>query len=95
VEKMVTQERTFHGLEPQADIETPNGALLEKRVADALANSGNLSPSDITVVDVDGTIYLRGMVGSQVEVDRAADVAISIQGVKSVINEITVQAGHG
>jgi osmotically-inducible protein OsmY len=95
VEKTVTQERTFHGLVPQSDIETPNGALLEMRVADALANSGNLSPADITVVDVDGTIYLRGMVGSQVELDRAADVAISIKGVKSVINEITVEAGHG
>jgi osmotically-inducible protein OsmY len=95
VEKMATQERTFHGLEPQSDIETPNGAVLETRVADALANSGNLSPADITVVDVDGTIYLRGMVSSQVEVDRAADVAISIQGVKSIVNDLTVEAGHG
>lgn len=92
---MVTQERTFHGQEPQSDIETPNGAVLEMRVADALANSGNLSPADIAVIDVSGTIYLRGMVSSQVEVDRARDVALSIDGVKSVVNEIIVDAGHG
>jgi osmotically-inducible protein OsmY len=92
---MVTQERTFHGLQPESDIEHPNGAALEQKVADALASAGNVSPSDITVVDLDGDIYLRGNVSSQLEADNAGDVATAVNGVKAVINEIKIQAGRG
>jgi osmotically-inducible protein OsmY len=92
---MVTQERTFHGLQPESDIEHPNGAALEQKVADALASAGNVSPSDITVVDLDGDIYLRGNVSSQLEADNAGDVAMAVNGVKAVINEIKIQAGRG
>jgi hypothetical protein len=44
---MVTQARTVHGLPPQSDMETPNRAGLEQRVADALSVAGSISPSDI------------------------------------------------
>lgn len=92
---MVMQTRNFHGLKPESDIETPNAAELEERVAIALAGDGSVDPSDIVVVDVDGDIYLRGTVSSSIEVARAADVARSIEGVKSVVNELAIVIGQG
>jgi osmotically-inducible protein OsmY len=92
---VVTQERNFHGLPPQSDVETPNGAEVEHKAADALARAGNISPSDIVVVDVDGSIYLRGAVSSEAEVEAAGEIARSVDGVKAVINEIEVVSGQG
>lgn len=92
---MVTQARTVHGLPPQSDMETPNRAGLEQRVADALSVAGSISPSDIVVVDIDGRLYLRGVVSSPAEVEAAGEIAKSVEGVNSVINELEVMSGNG
>jgi len=92
---MVTQERNFHELKPESDLETPNRASLETRVANALASDGSLDPSDIVVVDVNGQITLRGAVSSLVEAKRATDVAGSVAGVRSIVNALEVVAGNG
>jgi len=92
---MVTQERNFHGLKPESDLEAPNSASLETRVANALANDGSLSSCDIVVVDVNGQITLRGAVSSFGEAQRATEVAGSIAGVSSIINALEVVSGNG
>jgi osmotically-inducible protein OsmY len=92
---MVTQARTVHGLPPQSDMETPNRADLEQRVADALSVAGSISPSDVVVVDMEGTIYLRGVVSSLAEVKTAGEIAKSVECVKSVSNEVDVISGNG
>jgi osmotically-inducible protein OsmY len=92
---MVTQERNFHGLKPESDVETPNSASVETRVANALANDGSIDPSDIVVVDVNGQITLRGAVSSLAEAKRATEVAGSIAGVVSIVNALEIVVGNG
>ncbi|MFK0333023.1 BON domain-containing protein [Rhizobium sp. NPDC090275] len=92
---MVMRERNFHGLKPQSDLETPNGASLETRVANALAKDGSLDASNIVVIDVNGQITLRGAVSSKTEARRATEVAGSIDGVSSIVNDLEIVAGNG
>jgi hyperosmotically inducible periplasmic protein len=50
----------------------------------------------LTRIDVDtnkGTVYLNGNVDNEASKDRAAQVASQVTGVKSVINNLKVQAG--
>lgn len=87
---MVHQERTFYGLKPEIDIEVPNTAVLEVQVANALAQDGKIDPADVVVVDVEGHIHLSGAVSTPGEVDRATEIAKSVQGVDAVTNNIVV-----
>jgi osmotically-inducible protein OsmY len=93
--EMVTRERNFHGLKPESDLESPNHASLETKVANALSKDGSLDPSDIVVVDMNGEITLRGAVSSLAEAQRATEVARSIVGVGSVINALEIVVGNG
>jgi osmotically-inducible protein OsmY len=49
----------------------------------------------LSVVDIDGTLFLRGVVSSPAEVEAAGEIAKSVEGVNSVINELEVTSGNG
>ncbi len=87
---MVLKPATFNGEEPEIEVENPNHATLEVRVAEALAVSGGISASDVIVTAEGDAIVLRGAVATADEVERAAEVARSVPGVASVTNHIAI-----
>jgi len=74
---------TGQSLGANVDDATTTAAVKSKLVAD--------HPRDLTAVDVDtvdGTVYLKGMVASEAEKDRAGQLAQSVSGVRSVVNNL-------
>jgi len=85
---MVFKEQTFHGLEPEMEVEIANRASLEAAVANALAIAGGIDASDVQVTMEDDKIVLTGTVGTVGEIERATAVAKAVDGVHSVRNQI-------
>lgn len=85
---MVFKEQTFHGLEPEMEVEIANHASVEAAVANALAVAGGINASDVQVTMEEGQIVLTGAVGTVGEIERATDVAKAVDGVNVVRNQI-------
>ena len=56
----------------------------------ALAAEKNVSATSINVDTVQGNVTLSGRVASQIEADRALQVARSVDGVKAVDSKLSV-----
>ena len=67
-----------------------DGIITTKVKAALLADSG-VKSSDIGVVTRDGEVQLSGFVDSQSQIDRATEVARGVEGVKNVINEMSIK----
>lgn len=63
---------------------------MEAAVSDAIASSGGIDGSDVTVTANGSTITLSGVVLRQEEVTRAEEITRSVEGVTDVRNEIAV-----
>ncbi len=61
------------------------------RVKKALANDGQYKYPDVNVTTFKGTAQLSGFVNSRDQKSRAADLAKNVEGVKEVVNNITVK----
>jgi osmotically-inducible protein OsmY len=85
---MVFKEQTFHGLEPEMEVEIANRASVEAAVANALAIAGGIDASDVEVTMENDQIFLSGTVGTVGEIERATAVAMAVEGVHSVQNRI-------
>ncbi|MBD9371808.1 BON domain-containing protein [Rhizobium sp. ARZ01] len=86
---MVFKPPTFNGEE--YDPENPkNQAGLEERVANALADAGNVDASDVQVTLVGHTIVLTGTVSTEEERREVTDIAASFDEVQRVICQIRV-----
>jgi osmotically-inducible protein OsmY len=85
---MVFKEQTFHGLEPEMEVEIANRASVEAAVANALAIAGGIDASDVEVTMEDDQIVLSGSVSTVGEIERATAVAKAVEGVHSVHNRI-------
>jgi len=93
---MVLKAATFHGEEPEVETEHYTRASLEAAVANALATSGGINAWDIKVRSVGEEIVLDGSVATGAEIDRATEVAQSVEGVGLIRNQIVVgQHGNG
>ncbi|SEK57656.1 BON domain-containing protein [Nitrosovibrio tenuis] len=66
-------------------------AVITTKVKAALLADPGVKSSDIAVVTRDGEVQLSGFVDSQSQIDRATEVAKGVEGVKSVINEMSVK----
>lgn len=88
---MVFKPQTFHEQEPTVEREVPTQAALESDVAAALAGAGGLDATDVTVVVKGSQVNLAGTVLRPQEVARAEEVALSVPGIRSVVNSITAQ----
>jgi osmotically-inducible protein OsmY len=86
---MVYKERTFFGGDP-GDTAAQQPADLEARVADTLAAVHDVDATDVSVVMRGNTAVLMGFIGSTAESSRAAETALSVEGVDEVVNELTV-----
>ena len=85
---MVFKEATFHGQQPEIESEFVNHATLEIAVADALAAAGGIDASDVDVTAESDSVVLSGTVGTAGEIERATVVAMAVQGVHEVRNQI-------
>lgn len=77
---------TGQSLGAHVDDATTTAAVRSKLVAD--------HPRDLTAVDVgtiNGTVYLKGVVASAAEKDRAGQLAQSVSGVRSVVNNLQIR----
>ncbi|HVW64055.1 MAG TPA: BON domain-containing protein [Nitrosospira sp.] len=66
-------------------------SIITTKVKAALMADSGIKGAEIGVVTRDGQVQLSGFVDSQALVDRATDVAKGVEGVKNVINEMTVK----
>lgn len=65
--------------------------VITTKVKAALLGDSTVKSSDIGVVTRDGEVQLSGFVDSQSQIERATEVAKGVQGVKSVINEMSIK----
>ncbi|MGA1832365.1 BON domain-containing protein [Rhizobium wenxiniae] len=87
---MVFKHQQFYEAPPEIEVEFPGRATLEATVSDALASTGGIDASDVTVTASGTTITLSGSVLRQEELVRADEIARSIEGVTKVRNDIAV-----
>jgi hyperosmotically inducible protein len=66
-------------------------SIITTKVKAALMGDSGVKSSDIGVVTSDGQVQLSGFVEDQAQIDRATEVARGVEGVKNVINEMTIK----
>ena len=66
-------------------------SVITSKVKTLLANDDFLKSFQISVETFKGTVQLSGFVNSQQAVDKAGQIARSVQGVKSVKNNLSVK----
>ena len=65
--------------------------IITTKVKGALVAESGIDSGDIAVVTRDGVVQLSGFVKDQAQIDRAVQVARSAEGVKDVMNELSVK----
>ena len=65
--------------------------IITTKVKGALVAESGIDSGDIAVVTRDGVVQLSGFVKDQAQIDRAVQVARSAEGVKDVLNELSVK----
>lgn len=63
------------------------------KVKAALLGDPDVKSSAISVETLEGAVQLSGFVSSQTQAQRAVDITRRVDGVKQVINKMTVKAG--
>lgn len=66
-------------------------SVITTKVKSLLAQDNFLKSFQISVETFKGTVQLSGFVNSQKAVDKAGEIARSVQGVKSLKNDLTVK----
>jgi osmotically-inducible protein OsmY len=66
-------------------------SVITTKVKSLLAADDFLKSFEISVETFKGTVQLSGFVGSQKAVDKAVEIARSVQGVKSIKNDLIVK----
>jgi hyperosmotically inducible periplasmic protein len=74
----------------QAAEQTDDSAITEQ-VKAAFAADSSLEGAQIIVQTTQGEVYLSGSVGDSADIQRAADLAMGVPGVKSVKNSLKSQ----
>ena len=67
-----------------------DGIITTKVKAEFIAEPG-LNSTDISTVTRDGVVQLSGFADNQAQIDRAAEIARGVEGVKDVINELSIK----
>jgi osmotically-inducible protein OsmY len=66
-------------------------AVITTKVKASMVDQPTLKASQIHVETFKGTVYLSGLVASQVEINKAGEVARGINGVRAVKNELRLR----
>lgn len=65
--------------------------VVTTKVKAALLSDSSINSSDIGAVTRDGVVQLSGFVDNQMQIDRATEVTRGVEGVKNVINEMSIK----
>ncbi|MGH8684530.1 MAG: BON domain-containing protein [Nitrosospira sp.] len=65
--------------------------IITTKVKAALLAEESIKSFDISAVTRDGEVQLSGFVANQTQIDRATEVARGVEGVKKVINEMSIK----
>ncbi|SOD41439.1 BON domain-containing protein [Nitrosovibrio sp. Nv4] len=65
--------------------------IITTKVKAALLGDSGVDGTDVAVVTRDGEVQLSGYVTDAAQIDRAAEVARGVKGVKNVVNELSVK----
>jgi hyperosmotically inducible protein len=68
-------------------------SVITTKVKTAIFNEASLKSAEINVETFKGVVQLSGFVNSQADINKAAEVARGVSGVKSVKNDMRVK-GH-
>jgi osmotically-inducible protein OsmY len=68
-------------------------AQLSAKVKDALTHASEITTAGLEVASADGVVTLYGTVDAPVEKDRAAMLAMEVDGVRSVVNNLVAVKG--
>ncbi len=74
-------------------IPDPGDVALESRIKSAIAAEPALKSITVDVIAIDGVVTLNGTADTHASSDRAARIALDVDGVRSVKNEIVVVRG--
>jgi osmotically-inducible protein OsmY len=66
-------------------------AVITTKVKAAIFDQPSLKSSEISVETFKGAVQLRGYVASQANIDKTVEVARSVNGVRSVINDMRLR----
>lgn len=66
-------------------------SVVTAKVKSALMSDPGVKSSDIKVVTRKGEVQLSGFVGNETQIERAAEVARTVDGVHNVVNELTLK----
>ena len=66
-------------------------AVITTKVKASILDQPSLKSSEISVETFKGTVYLSGFVASRSQIEKAGDVARSINGVRAVKNDIRLR----
>lgn len=94
VDKPTTMERIESGARAASDAtkRETSDAWITAKIKSAIAVEKDLSSFDVNIETEKGVVQLFGFVETQDQVDRAGKVAASIQGVKSVKNDLKIDS---
>lgn len=81
---------THGGLPEHTHIQKTKDALLETKVAGTLATMPDVHSLDISVAAQKGVIHLSGSAPDQRQIDKAKEVAQSVEGVDHVVSRLAV-----
>ena len=73
--------------------QTMDDSTITMKVAAKLTASGDVDKKDINVQTYNGVVQLSGFADNQREKDRAGEIARTVDGVRSVKNNITAKGG--
>ena len=66
-------------------------SIITTRVRSALLGDASVKSTDITVVTRKGQVQLSGFVDNQVQIDRVTEIARRVEGVQTVISEMSIK----
>jgi osmotically-inducible protein OsmY len=81
---------TYGGLPEHTHIQKTKDALLETKVAGTLATTPDVHSLDISVAAQKGVIHLSGSAPDQRQIEKAKEVAQSVEGVDHVVSRLAV-----
>lgn len=81
---------THGGLPEHTHIQKTKDALLETKVAGVLAATPDVHSLDISVAAQGGVIHLSGSAPDQRQIEKAREVAQSVEGVDRVVSRLAV-----
>ncbi len=88
--KLVTNKMTLKD-GPATIGNTVDDGIITAKIKSALLGDAAVKSFDIAVVTRKGEAQLSGFVDSQMQIDRASELARAVEGVKSVANEMSIK----